>query len=91
MPKVFFIMPSLGFNSTKAILAFLNFGNFNLLSASFLSEKHPQVGTAQAMSQTTLFSLFSIFSQSYRLYVSKQIFSLFCYVLSYLRVSGRHT
>lgn len=38
MPKVFFIMPSLGFNSTKAILAFLNFGNFNLLSDSFLSE-----------------------------------------------------
>lgn len=38
MPKVFFIIPSLGFNSTKAIFAFLNFGSFNLFSASFLSE-----------------------------------------------------
>lgn len=38
MPKVFFIIPSFGSSLTKAMLAFLNLGSFNLLSASSFSE-----------------------------------------------------
>lgn len=38
MPKVFFILPSLGASVTRAIVAFLNLGSFSLLSASSCSE-----------------------------------------------------
>lgn len=38
MPKVFFIIPSLGSSLTIAMLAFLNFGSFNLLFASSFAE-----------------------------------------------------
>ena len=38
MPKVFFIIPSLGSSLTMTMLAFLNLGSFNLLSASSFVE-----------------------------------------------------
>lgn len=38
MPEVFFIIPSLGSSLTMTMLAFLNLGSFNLLSASSFVE-----------------------------------------------------